>query len=567
MPGRTRFLLVPLVLLFPALSWSQDEKPASEWKTERKDIAIPMRDGKSLAADLYLPPAPGKYPVVLIQTPYNKKGLGAPFAGGDAAGGEAGRGSFSDARGLLDREHYVYAIVDWRGFYGSKDATGSGPGWRRGQDGYDCVEWLARQGFSDGRIGTWGGSALGGQQFETAIEQPPHLVCCVPLIAAIGQTYERFYENGVLLESHTSTLDRLGFGVSTIVRANPLPGTPAWKLAERLTYHPEKIEVPCLLVTGWWDLFPDAIARTFDDLVKHGGEKTRKHSRLLIGPWDHVSVGVEAQGDRKFPLAAKASAEAAKAFFDRFLRDAENDWEKVPRVRYWKVGDEKWEETDSWTSMKRETETLAGTESGKLLREKPAASNDPAPLARSYTHDPRDPSPTLGGANLPPLKHGPTLQNDLEKRKDVLVYSTGKLAQPLTLEGRAELSFTFSANREDCDFAARLCLVDEDGRSFLLADAVLRAKLREGAEPKPLVPGEKTTLTLRFGSTAVTIGKGKELRVLLSSSNWPRYERNTHTGADHWDEKSALELQVTVFHDSEHGMELKLPRRAAKTGD
>ena len=180
---------------------------------------------------------------------------------------------------------------------------------------------------------------------------------------------------------------------------------------------------------------------------------------------------------------------------------------------------------------------------------------------RTYVYDPKDPSPTLGGANLPPLKHGPTLQNDLEQRHDVLVYTTGKLEEPFRIEGRADLSFSVSANREDCDFTARLCEVDEDGKSYLLADAIQRAKLREASRPKLLVPGETTAITLRFPSLAVTIPKGEELKILLSSSNWPRYERNPHTGADHWDERSALTLEVKVFH-GEHPFELRLPRRA-----
>ena len=274
--------MVLALLGMTSTSWSEDD-----WKSERRHHHA-MRDGKTLAADLYLPGTPGKYPVVLVQTPYNKKTLGVPFAGSTGNAGEAGRGAFSGMRSPSS----TASVTSTRSSIG---AGSSAPramegvdrlSWRRGLDGYDCVEWLASQSFCDGKVGTWGGSALGIQRLDTASERPPHLVCCVPLIASMGQSYEHYYEGGVLLESHAKRLDDLGFGVSTKVRAIPLPGASAWKVAEKLTYHPERIDVPCLMITGWWDNFPDAVVKTFDDIVGKGGDAARKHSRLIIGPWD-----------------------------------------------------------------------------------------------------------------------------------------------------------------------------------------------------------------------------------------------------------------------------------------
>ncbi len=507
-----------------------------EWKPELKEVRIPMRDGKAIAADIYLPPKAGRYPTVLIQTPYDKKRLGAPIAGDKSEGPEAGRGAISDTLGLLDREHYAYVIVDWRGFFGSKEAMdGVKRGvWKRGQDGFDCVEWIARQAWSDGKVGTWGGSALGKQQFDTAIEQPPHLVCAVPLIASLGQTYESYYEGGVLLEFHVQMLDKLGFGVSAIVKANPKEDAIAWKVAERTTYRPDKIQVPCLLITGWWDNFPDQILKTFDDLAGNA----RAGSKLLIGPWDHVSVGLAKQGDRTFDGATKASADAARAFFDFHLRGADNGWDKSARVRYWTVNEEGWRDAESWSGIQRSSTSLWLAADGKIGNEKGAGS-------REYAVDPRNPTPTLGGANLPPAKHGPRSQSGLDKRSDVLVYTTGPLDRDLRVNGKVELSFEFTADRPTCDFTARLCEGD-----MLMADAIRRCR--------DVKPGEKQRVTLIFPATAVTFAKGRELRIYLSSSNWPRYERNSHTGADHWDEKTAVELKATIHHES---AELKLPIR------
>ncbi len=510
---------------------------AADWTPEQKDLEIPMRDGKSLLADLYLPPAEGKYPAVLIQTPYNKVHMGAPITGDLKDPGDVGRGSVSDALGLLDREHYAYVVVDWRGFYASKAAMDGvdKKKWKRGQDGYDAVEWVAEQPWSDGKVGTWGGSALGKQQLDTAAEQPPHLVCCVPLIASMGQRYECYYEGGCYLEAHVKTLDFLGYGVSKMVLANPRPGTLIWRGAERLSYHPEKIQVPCLMISGWWDHYPGQVIETFEDIVAKGGPQAREHSKLLFGPWDHVGVGLAKQGDREFKGAELESARSAKAYFDFFLRGEKNDWDKTPRIRYWRINEEGWASADKWKGLERASTTLFLGADGTIGPKSPDEQK-----TLSYVCDPKDPTPTLGGANLPPLPHGPRTQNALEKRKDLLVYSTGKLTSPLTLNGNATLSFQVEVDRPCCDFMARLCDVGPDGKSYLLADAAVRIRDAKA--------GARQDVTLTFPTTAATWPEGWDLRIYLSSSNWPRYEKNTHNGADHWEAADAEAVNVTVVH-------------------
>lgn len=517
---------------------------AEEWKAEQKNVAIPMRDGQSLAADVYLPEKEGKYPCVLIQTPYNKRNMGAVMALDGTPIGETGRGAASDMKVLMDREHYAYVIVDWRGFYGSKAAAK--PLAKRGADGYDCVEWIAAQAWSDGKVGTWGGSALGKQQLDTAAEHPPHLVCCVPLIAAMGQEYAMYYEGGVMLEGHVKRLDQLGFGVGTAVSAAPNPWAPVWKLAESRSYKPELIEVPCLMITGWWDNYPDLIVKTFEGIVAKGGDAAKSGSRLLIGPWDHVGVGVAKQADMTFENASLESARAAKAFLDYWLRGLkDNGWDRAPRVRYWVVNEEEWRTCESWTALPRETKALFLTADGRLAAEKPQKDE-----TKTWTFDPVDPSPTLGGANLPPMPHGPTDHSALSQRKDGAWYATGKLEKPIRLNGNAELTIAFEANAPDCDFCARLCDVGPDGKPLLIVETAARAKFRDGGnEAHPLEVGKRVTLTLRFPPTATTFPAGHELRVYVSNTNWPRYERNTGTGADHWDEKAAQPVKVTIHHD------------------
>ncbi len=497
-----------------------------DWKEEHPGALIPMRDGRHLATDVFLPPKPGRYPAILIQTPYDRRHLGVPIRSGAGDGGEVGRGAVSDLLGFVDRDHYAYVVVDWRGFFGSRAAMdGIQRGrWRRGQDGYDCVEWIAARPWCDGQVGTWGGSALGKQQFDTALERPPHLACCVPLIAALGQEYSFYYPGGVLLEAHVKTLDALGFGVSRMVIDHPREDDPIWRFAGRVTYRPQDIHVPVLMITGWWDHYPDQILRTFEDIVSRGGAAAREHSRLLVGPWDHVGVGLARQGGRVFGGAERASAEAAKAFFDRWLRGIDNGWDRGPRVRWWRVNEKGWGEAESWSGIRRSTKDAA------------LGGGD-----RTVTFDPLDPTPTLGGANLPPLRHGPTDHSALRDRKGVLVYDLD-LKESLRVNGTVELSFEATADRACCDFIARLCDVVE-GKPMLLADAVRRVRT---------APGERTRVTLRFPAMAVT---ARELVLFLSGSNWPRYERNPHTGADHWEERGALAATVTVHE----GAALRLP--------
>jgi len=482
--------LTNLLLAFLVLALARSVQ--GEWQPSQLDVAIPLRDGKSLSADVFLPTKEGKYPTVLIQTPYNKSFQRGVIGEGKERGGEVGRGAESDLVELRDREHYAYVVVDWRGFFASKVAAdGARKPIKRGLDGYDCIEWIAKQSWSDGKVGTWGGSALGRIQLDTAMERPPHLVCAVPLIAPLGQCYEHYYEGGLLLEAHVQMLDRLGFGVGAVVKQFPKADAPAWLLAKRATYKPELISVPCLFITGWWDHHPASILSSFDDIRAKGAGQARQ-SKLLVGPWDHVSIGVTRQGDLSFPGASKTSGEAAKSFFDHWLRGLDNGWEKTPDSRLWQIGDEKWIDESPRGALGREMESVALGAGG------------------AYSSDSSNPSPTLGGANLPPLKHGPTDHSALDARKDQLVW---KIAKPLRINGVPELSFDATVDQSSCDFIARLCKV-RDGKPYLLADAAQRVKT---------TPGQKTRVTLAFPPTAIT---ARELRIYLTTTNSPRYARH-----------------------------------------
>ncbi|MCB9893676.1 MAG: CocE/NonD family hydrolase [Planctomycetes bacterium] len=555
-----RLIAAAILTLFAASFVNADDTTTEEpWQTSMKDVAIPMRDGKSLAANVLLPDKRGKYPCVLVQTPYNKDRMGREY-GDDSKAGEAGRGS-EKAWSLFDREHYAYVFVDWRGFYGSKDAMQgvNKRQWKRGQDGYDCVEWIASQTWCDGKVGTWGGSALGKQQFDTLAEQPPHLVCAAPLIAYQGSRYESYYEGGVLLESHVKSLDRLGFGVSKFVTDNPLPGTRLWKLARTLSYHPEKTQVPCLMISGWWDNYPRDVVEQYADIIAKGSGKA-KESKLVMGPWSHTAIDMPEQGDLKYGEAESYSTKITIKFFDYYLRGLEDSgWKEVPSVSAFQCGDNKWVSGDSWEKLCGQATSMYLTPDGKVSADKPGAAGDEQPMTRQYKYDPKNPTPTIGGQNLPPMTHGPKDVSKISKRDDVLVYTTDKLAEPLAVRGEVELKLYFKCNRVDTDIHIRLCDEAADGKQYLVSETIQRAKLRDGESVQALKPGETCSVTLRLAPHAYTWVKDHKLVLVLTGGNAPRYEPNTGDGSDHFDKAKALDVDVTIFHDADHPAELKLP--------
>jgi len=379
--------------------------------------SIPMRDGKKLLADVYLPAPNDTFPVILVQTPYNRLAY-----------------RFTEVPLFVyqvSAMSYAMVIVDWRCFYGSASACATGA--KRGEDGYDAVEWIAAQPWCNGKVGTWGPSALGKVQYQTAREQPPHLVCGVPLVAGSQFNYQEYFPGGAARTEFIEQLDGLGFGLSTFLYANTVHNF-AWTIAENDSWYPNQIAVPMLLIGGWYDHNVTVMLDLFTGLHSQSPPAVRNDHRLLMGPWAHggfgpTHVGSSQQGELFYPAAEGWSDSLAIRFFDYWLRNVPNGWGSSPVVQYFQTGENQWQNAPQFPPTGVTDDTLFLHQNGSLLTNPPSTSG----TFSTISYDPRDPSPTYGGATLrQDLLQGPYDQSDtVESRQDVLLFTSPFIGQAI----------------------------------------------------------------------------------------------------------------------------------------
>jgi uncharacterized protein len=482
-------------------------------------MSITMRDGKSLSADLYSMDTTVARPLVVIQTPYNtflmRYTLSNPPGGGTVL--------------PFDSVHYNYLTVDWRGFYGSLLAAS--PGYDRGKDGYDIIEWAATQRWCNGKIGTWGVSALGYIQFETMKHHPPHHVCAMPMMKDYKTKYSDYFPGGVYRKEFTASLQRLGFLDTTTILAHPTKDW-YWNLAESATDYPESIAVPVLIVGGWFDHFPDDVIRAFEDLQSRSSSAVQNQHKLIVGPWLHADMEDTLQGQLSYPAAVGIASSAAQEFFDYYLCGMANGYSSHAAVRYYQMGEEMWKESSTWSGIARSNNMLYfgnGT-----LMSTPIESTDV--IGQAFSFDPRSPSPAIGGPRFNPftpgIPVGPQDQRALvESRKDVLTYTTAPLTEPMEIVGAVKVVLAAISNRTDTDFTVRLCDVYPDGRSMLMSQGTRRLRFRDSySSPQIGVIANEYQVIVDMTNLALTLLPGHALRLDVSSSIYPQYDLNLNNG-------------------------------------
>lgn len=536
-----------------AASRAGKERPAIKEGRLFEEIKIPLRDGQHLAADLSLPRDPGPFPTILIMTPYSRKWVGAALPDPQAE------------LDLPDLSHYALVAADWRGFFGSKSVK---RGWARvtmaqhGKDGCDVVEWIAKQSWSTGKVGMWGPSALGRIQYAVAAERPPHLSCIAPMATEQAYRYETFFYGGVLKHGYVKTVSK-AFGPQLLLQLHPSKDA-FWRRIEAMTRRPDAIDVPALLVTGWYDLNPSGVFDAFDDLVQRGGPQARPHTRLVVGPWHHISLGKCRQGDLDFPDAEGASARESTRFFDYWLRGIDRGFSQRPRVRYFVTGLNQWREADTFPP---ESGTVRRSYLGpnrNLTWQRPEV----AEASKQFRYDPDDPSPTIGGLNAfipsdPNYKKvgaGPKDQTPILDRSDSLVYTSDALDEDLIVEGAVQVTLYVSSDRSDTDFSVRLCDVYPDGRVMLVSDGIRRLRFRDSLEKEELLtPGEIDDVTVILSPTAHAFLSGHKIGVVLSSSNYPRFAAHANVGGRRGLGRQKAIATNTVHYGREHPSAVVLP--------
>ena len=585
-----RALSISAVIFFAAtvpLAWCA-ERYAVRFE---RGVAVKMRDGVVLRADVYRPDADGKFPVLLQRTPYNKAG-------------EFDFGLKAAARG------YVVVVQDVRGRYTSEGE------WytfrHEPDDGYDTVEWAAALPDSNGKVGMFGGSYVGATQMLTAIAHPPHLAGIFPVVTASNYHENWTYQGGAFEqwfnESWTSGLaqDTLNRQVARNTNAmhnvwklplsdyplfdagaaagseNPRSLAPYcidwlmhpsyddyWKRIS-IEEHFSQINVPVYSEAAWYDIFLGGSLQNYMGIKTRGASDTaRRGQRLLVVIGGHAGRGRHI-GDVDFGPAAEQvdQEEVMLRWYDAILKGEKNGVDREKPVKIFVMGKNDWREEDDWPLARAQSTRYYLHSGGKAnslrgdgtLIQQGGTQTEPAD---HFVYDPADPVPTSGGplcCDAGHLAPGPRDQRPVEVRDDVLVYTTPALKQDLEVTGPVSLELYASSSAVDTDFTAKLVDVWPNGFAQNLTEGILRARYRNSREkPEIINPGEVYKLTIDLWATSNVFLAGHELRLEVSSSNFPRFDRNPNTGESPEQAIRVTKATNTIYHDREHPSALVLP--------
>ncbi|RIK38917.1 MAG: X-Pro dipeptidyl-peptidase [Chloroflexi bacterium] len=556
-----------------------------------------MSDGTVLYADVYRPAGPGPYPVALQRTPYDKALSGVhPWVVRAATAG------------------YAVVIQDVRGRYESEGTFETFVNERK--DGFDTLEWLASEPWSDGNVGMFGGSYVGLTQWQAALNNHPALKAIVPVVTASNYHAGWTYQGGAFELQFNVSWILTALALNTAMRANPgglssaaaqaiiddhdamkqaferLPLTSAGTSFENYaTYyddwvnHPsydefwkaldvrqgyENMQVAALNIGGWHDIFLSGTIENFTGM--RASSPAAANQRLLLGPWNHGGMRAgNPIGDWNFGMRSTGAyideGNIHLRWYDRFLRGLENGVDDEPRVRLWVMGADYWRTENEWPLARTDWQNWYFHSQGKanslngdgvLSRDEPG---DEPP--DSFVYNPRNPVPTAGGGlccNSVFAFGGPQDQRAVESREDVLVYSTPVLQEAIEVTGPVKVVLHASSSAPDTDFTAKLVDVHPCGYARILTDGIIRARYRNSmSEPSLITPGEIVTYEIDLWSTSNSFEPGHQIRVEISSSNFPRFDRNPNTGELPGRSTTMVSALQTVHHSATYASHIVLP--------
>lgn len=593
------------------------EQQISEMKDKitKETYNAEMRDGTELAADVYLPAnKDGPFPTVITRTPYDKSG-------------------YEETGLFYASEGYATIIQDVRGKFESEGDfyPYRSEGYAEDKDGYDTVEWAAEQPWSNGRVGTFGGSYLGNSQWLMAKndELPPHLETMVPGFSAASYYGERSYVGGAALLAHNIDYFQ-ALGLEAYKRDNPdladeytfmdeaqesvmqlywdLPVHPYeplqragyewlsdfhehetyddyWEVQDITTEY-DKIDIPVLNLGGWYDVYPGP-SRNYRGLRQEAAtNRAQEGVELVMGPYTHITPGERAQGElggNAYLFPENSTYELLKLrleWFNRHLKQKDSSYEEIPPVRLYVPGLDEWigasdfppSETqftkyylhsDGDANISNTTTTDPGY-AGRLSTESPE--NEPTD---NYSYDPSDPVVTVGG-NITHWSGGVANRaTAYQNRDDILVYETPTLEEDVAIVGPITVTLYASTSAVDTDFVVVLSDVDApDPEALWVAAGVRRGRIGDvEADPRPqetysnielLEPGEVYAWKIAIWPTARVFEQGHRIRIDISSSNFPRFNRNLNTG-EGLDGEEMVTADQTVYHDQDHPSHIEMP--------
>ncbi|MEZ5170819.1 MAG: CocE/NonD family hydrolase [Acidimicrobiia bacterium] len=564
-----------------------------------RDQEMTTRDGTVLRADVYRPESTGKVPAIVMRTPYEKANT-----------------SIDQTRFLPPltacEKGFAVVIQDIRGRFASEGE------WdivhlhaANVEDGVDCIEWVASEPWCDGNVGMTGGSYVGVTQLAAAAGRPSSLKAIAPWL--LGMPAERAMRHSLPLESmtvgwlaglgvdnvmkkmesgeaNTDDLTKLAEAITDPARPSetlPLsdllnlqtPGNPSYAEVEEMLVHAnveierhfEAFEVPALWCFGWYDNAGGT--EMFETMGSAAATSTaRTESRMIIGPWTH-NYALDFVG--QFGVGGLGSApggavpQSHLTFFSRHLRGEDVD---IPVVRYFVMGSNVWKTADAWPIPGTEFRDMylrsggqANTSEGDGRLDREPASEGERPDA--YRYDPMDPVPAWGFRVMytgGSVVNGPHEQTRVERRGDVLCYTSEELTEPFEIAGDVVLHLWAASSAVDTDWIVKLCVVDRDGLSANLADGYMRARTRnDWQDPELMEPGTPYEFTISLGQTAYRFEPGQRVRVQVTSSAFPHFVRNMNTGKPIADDTEATVAEQTVLHDPEHPSRVVLPVQPA----
>ncbi len=565
-----------------------------------KNTLIPMRDGIQLAADIYRPSAAGKYPVLLQRTPYNKELWPITAMTLDpiraAAAGYAV--VIQDVRGRWASEGDV--------FFPYRDEL---------DDGYDSIEWSSTQDYASGQVGCYGLSYMGGTSWLAAASGHGALGAISPTTAPNDFWRNHFWRGGALNIGTLAMWAMRAIGPAALIRAKPdlaemvpllvkliddvdafgevlqtlplsefeptRPGDDAflpffyeflkhpvpdeWTASMLFANRHEQVKVPSLTIAGWHDLLLASDLEHFDGMRNNGGsESARSNSKLIVGPWAHASflhvVGDVDFGFRSNGMFLDLKEDLTKLqlrWFDRWLKDEHNGIDEEAPVKLFIQGSNRWRDEQAWPLTRAiDTPWFLNEENG-LSPQTP----NPNSLPKSYVYDPNDPCPTCGGGTLLPPQYapGPRDQAPILGRRDVLCHTSEPLDRDLEVTGQVSAILFAATSGRDTDWIVKLCDVHPDGTTYSVCDGVLRASMRDGHTRQLVEPQAIIRYEVSLWSTAMLFKAGHRIRVLITSSDFPRYDRNPNTGElAHTATRLEPALQK-IYLDNEHPSHILLP--------